>query len=304
MKFISLLSISSFALLLAACGGGGGESSSSPTSTPTFTSVSTAQGANVVKTIVNHSVGDPNTGPFTIAVGTETDFVTVTPSSLTSFTVNNNHGSTQTINAAGMLSGGIVDISSGATKTRIGGTQFTYTRFGTFLATLSNTNGLNSQYTERNGPFAMGTNYTANGITGTYANGGKAVGTLTMAGVGKVEVVCNVSIGLVVTGSTNQATLTLSSCDASGNAIPVSGTLRNTLGGGINSVTIPTPFTMTYTNGGTVTTVTGGSIGGARFMMSGPSADELVGSMTVNATASTGGINTSAIFNFAYGAKK
>jgi hypothetical protein len=185
---------------------------------------------------------------------------------------------------------------------KVGGTQFAYSRFGTYLSLISNTNGANSQYIERSAPysFAQVAN-PSNPTSATYASLGKAVGTLAISNVAKTEVQCDVGVAFTVVSLNKRADITLSNCVSNGVAFPVAGTYRIELSPGTVSNQIVSAASLTHVNptGPVNTPVVFNSFTGY-YLLGGPNAEEIVGSLTLSGAAT---VNT-ATFNMAFGVKK
>ena len=282
---------------MASCGGGGSDAPPAP-SIPTPVS---SQASLVGKTTVNHATGDQNnvTG---ITAAFETLSSIVTATSLSAYTINNNFGGSMFVQTSGISTPGIATIGAGAGVMKVGGSQFTYSRFGTYLSLVSNTNGTNSQYIERSAPYSLAQVTSSATLTNaTYATLGKAVGTLAISNVAKAEVQCDVSVAFSVIGATKRADITLSNCLNNAVSFPVAGTYRIELGSGTVSSQIVSAASLTHVNpvGPVNTTVTFVGFNGY-FLLGGPSGQEIVGSLSANGSSTT----NAATFNLAFGAKK
>jgi hypothetical protein len=289
LKTASALALS---LLLVACGGGGGGAAS--TTDTRSESVTTPLVTSSVTGVDTHYFGisDVNTVTSNL-VETAPNFSHV--NSLNDFTLNDSFGdstSQLTFNAAVVIPAPDIydgSTNNSATTFSIGGTTWSYARFGIFNNTVIT--GIN-QYTTRHTPFFAASVYSTEALSdATYATNGYVVGYRTLGGNGFEEMKCSVSAAY--THSSQELELTLSSCV------------------GKDSLVAPNPV-----NGGTGTirlNPAGISANGFSFLrwdplfqavnvlssgykLAGPEGQELVGAITLT----TGGD----LFTFAFGIKK
>ncbi len=292
MKCLKITSAIALCSLLVACGGGGGDSGSTvggggdsgstpPASATASLVTSSVKGLDVALT---YSGATPTAIVSSLVTQTPT-FTNV--NSLNAFALNDSYGDSTsqfTFNTAGISSGTFYDGSARADATAysIGGTTWSYARFGIF----KNAVGTNAQYTIRNTPFFVANVSSPVTLTdATYATGGLVAGVMSTQ-TSKAGIKCSVSAAY--TQSTQEVALTLSNClpEGSATSVPVSGTIRFN----------PNGFTFTnfsINNGVLLTTNTVNSYG---FKFGGPTGQELVGAVTLSGSAG--------YFTFAFGAKK
>lgn len=277
---------------LVACGGGGGgadptsqsgnSGSGGATSTPsTALTTSSVKGLDVALTYV----GTQLTAIVTSAVSQAPVFSSL--NSLDSFTLNDSFGDTTSqysFSSKGIASGNFMDssLNAGATVYSLGGTTWSYARFGIF----KNAVGLPSQYTIRHTPFFLANVSTPVTMTNaTYATNGLAAGVMSTT-TSKTAIKCNVIA--TYTQTTQEVVVTLSNCVKEGTttAVPVTGTV--VLGPGVAALN---NFTI---NDGTA--LTANNVLSTGYKFAGPTGQELVGAVTVSGLAG--------YFTFAFGAKK
>lgn len=291
MKSLKITSVIALSSLLVACGGGGGGGSSDPISDGS----GSGGGGGTTSILVTSSVKGLDatmTYSGTTLTAIAPSLVTQPPtfsnvSSLNAFTLNDSYGDSTSqfaFSTAGISSGGFYDgnANGGATAYSIGGTTWSYARFGIF----KNAVGTNAQYTIRNTPFFVAN--VSSGVVATdatYATNGLVVGVMSTS-TSKTGIKCSVSA--TYTQSSQEVLLSLSNCvkDGSGSAVPVTGTIGlSPTGFTLNSFTINDGVALTannvYSNG---------------YKFGGSAGQELVGAATVSGTAG--------YFTFAFGAKK
>lgn len=286
MKYLKIASVIALSSSLIACGGGGGGDPASANDTtgglPAAALVTgSVKGLDVALTYS----GSALTAITPSAVMQAPTFSSV--NSLNAFTLNDSYGDSTSqfaFSTAGVSSGNFYNGSTnaGATDYSVGGTTWSYTRFGIF----KNAVGTNTQYTIRNTPFFVANVWSGATLTdATYATSGLAAGVMSTS-TSKTGIKCSVSAAY--THSTQEVVLTLSNCvkDGDGVAVPVSGTI------GLN----PTGYTLSsFTiNDGVALTPSNVLSNGYKF--GGSTGQELVGAVTVSGTAG--------YFTFAFGAKK
>lgn len=289
MKSLKIASAVVLSSSLVACGGGGGGGDSALTTDPSV------GGAPSTAALVNSSVkgldvtltysGNTLTAINPSAVVQAPIFSNVT--SLSAFTLNDSYGdptSQYAFSTAGISSGDFYNVTTNgsATDYSIGGTTWTYARFGIF----KNAVGTNAQYTIRNTPFFVANVSSGATLTdATYATSGRAAGVMSTSTT-KTGIKCNMSAAY--TQSTQEVVLTLSNCimDSSTTAVPVSGTIGLTPTGGTFS-----GFTI---NDGVA--LTPSTVLSSGYKFGGPTGQELVGAATVS--------GPNGYFTFAFGAKK
>lgn len=280
VKSLKTASVIALSASLIACGGGGGGSDVALTSETTALVTSSVKGLDVALTYV----GSTPTAVVPTAVTQAPIFSSV--NSLSAFTLNDSYGdptSQFTFNTAGISSGTFYDGSNtSATVYSIGGTTWSYARFGIF----KNAVGTNTQYTIRHTPFFIANVSTPATLTSaTYATNGLAVGVMSTSTT-KTGIKCDVSAAY--THSSQEVLLTLSNCvkDVDGAPVAVTGTIGlNPTGFSLNSFSI---------NDGVILTTNDVLSKGYKF--GGATGQELVGAATVSGAAG--------YFTFAFGAKK
>ncbi len=229
---------------------------------------------------------------------------TALTSTTVSFTESGVTGS-QTVNSTGLTSPGVTSISSGGGYTTyLGGTTFSYSRFG--LTTYTSVNTSDAKILEdRIAPFYVSTVYPSfTPTTATYV--GKLTGNITVDSALLRFVVCDVSIAYTVTGSTSVMTPTVSKCvnAADSNALVgggvVSGSLTNSTTGTASTFS-PGSTALNYTDTGG-NTITVDNVTTLAYFIGGPNGEELVGSG--NAKDTLAGSGKTGIFSFSFGGKK
>lgn len=308
--FFKHTALISAALLLTACGGGGGGgSSASPASTGTnqYTILGT-----ITKATVGHALNDETTVS-SIAEGTEATTVNTFTNvvSVSKYTLSNSVNS-MNVDSSAFSSAGFASITSGQKNVKVGGTTWSYSRFGIFQDKQSNSNGLNTQFIVRTLPYATTQSYTsATPVSATYNTSGKAAGVYTTNNVDWHNFECSVSVAFSVTVATHQADVSLSSCvDAANNAItygtPGLVRLTKTLATGNFSNTNNPVFTATLGNAPAFTTQTlTSTTQSGRFLLGGPNADEMVGEIYIAGnTVTTSHGNKTSNMTLTFGVKK
>lgn len=289
MKSLQIASTIALSWLMVACGGGGGDTVSTTTSTggggatTTGLVTSSVKGLDVAMTYIG------STATATAIVPTP---VVQTPTfsdvnSLSLYTLNDASGDSTgqfTFSTTGVSSPGFYDSSmrAGATVFSLGGTTWSYSRFGIF----KNAVGTNTQYTIRSTPFFIADVAASPTLSdATYATNGLAVGMMSTSTT-KTDIKCNVAAAY--TQSSQVIVLTLSSClkQGDGAAVPVAGTISLTpTGATLNGFTINDAVLLTAS-----------SVISNGYKFGGPLGQELVGAVTLS--------GSSGYFTFAFGAKK
>lgn len=287
MKSLKIATAIALSSLLVACGGGGDAASTTDTTGGGGAAATSALMTSSVKGLdvaLTYS-GNTLTAITPSAVTQAPVFSNV--NSLSAFTLNDSYGDSTSqfaFSTTGVSSGNFYDGSSngGATDYSIGGTRWSYARFGIF----KNAVGTNAQYTIRNTPFFVANVSSGATLTNaTYATSGLAVGVMSTSTT-KTGLKCDVSAAY--TQSSQEVVLTLSNCvkDGDGSAVTVSGTI------GLN----PTGFTLSSFTINDGVALTANNVLSNGYKFGGSTGQELVGAVTVSGTAG--------YFTFAFGAKK
>lgn len=291
------------AITLSACGGGGSSSTTAGTGTnsgkngnTTIASVSTLTGVNGFK--VNYT---PNFASATAWTGTTTSPVAYTSSSsIDSFAVSDGaspaHSYSQS-GATGLSAGTFATLGA----TNLGGTTYTYARFGWLSGAVTETDGSTSAWYT---PFALTSTTPAATGNFSYAGTQQALVYLAANRSGTLSgssgyAYCDTSASYTATSKTLQ--LTLSNCTR-GVGFNISGGF--TLANGTGTTTIAAQQIQT---GATRQTMASATVDSGNFLLAGPNAEELVGAATIKGSIAlsngTGGSNP-AIFFVIFGGKK
>jgi hypothetical protein len=301
----------SAALLLTACGGGGG-GGDSPASTSTNQNNTSAVYGYITTTTVGHALNDEATIS-SIAEGTESTTANTMTNvvSVSKHTVSNSVNS-MNVDTSAFSSAGFANTTSGQKSLKTGGTTWNYSRFAVFQDRQSNSNGLNTQYIVRTFPYAITQPYaSAIPVSASYNTSGKAAGVYTTNNVDYHNFECSVSVAFSVTATTHQADVSLSNCvDIANNAVtygtPGVVRLTKTLATGQYANANNPVFTATLGNvaAGTTQTLTS-TLQSGHFVLGGPNAEELVGTIYIagNSVTTNHGTKTSNM-TLTFGAKK
>lgn len=306
MKSTKKISISILAamavMVLSACGGGGGGGSSGTTNSPsanssstTASSVTRLTGVNGFK--VNYT---PNFSSPTAWTGQITSPALYTDATgINSLAVADDAAPAHTYSqasATGSSSGTFLDLNG----TNVGGTTYTYARFGwLFGSTTETDNSTTAWYT----PFALAsttpTASTDRSYAGTqqalvYLEGDKSAG---VSGGISDYAQCDTSASYTASSRTLQ--LTLSNC-STGVSFNISGGLTLVNGTGTSTLAAQQPT-------GNLQTITSTAVDSGNFLLAGPNGEELVGAATIKgsiALANGTGSNKPALFFVIFGGKK
>jgi hypothetical protein len=307
MKFMHKNSISALTAMavmaLSACGGGGSSSTtasnsnnSNNNSSTTITSVSTLAGVNGFK--VNYT---PNFSSATAWTANITNPVTYSSSgSIDSFAVSDGASPANTYSqssAGGLTAGTFVSINA----TNVGGTTYSYSRFGWLSGAVTETDGSTSDWYT---PFALAS------ATAT------APGNLSYAGTQQALVYLEGNRSGTLSGPSGYA-----KCDTSATYTASSKTLQMTLSNCTAAVGFNISGGFSLSNGTGTTTMTAQRVLGSatpqtmrsttvdsgNFLLAGSNGEELVGAATIKGSIAlsngTGGSNP-AIFFVIFGGKK
>ena len=297
---ISILTVM-VAMALSACGGGGGSSGTtagtgSNGGNNTVATVSTLAGVNGFK--VNNASSIYSA---TDLAGAITSPVTYTSSgSINSFAVADGATPANTYSqssASGIPTGSFANIGA----TRLGGSTYTYARFGWLSGSVTETNGSTSDWYT---PFALASATPASPSNLTYAGTKQASVYLegdrsgNLSGVsGSAE--CDTSANY--TANTKTLKLTLSNCNAAV-GFNISGDLS--LSNGTGTTTIAAQQLPRDASDQTVKSTT---VESGNFLLAGANGEELVGAATIKGTIvlSNGTVGSNpAIFLVVFGGKK
>jgi hypothetical protein len=217
------------------------------------------------------------------------------------------------VDSSAFSSAGYASITSGQKNVKVGGTTWSYSRFGVYQDRQSNSNGLNTQYIVRTFPYAIAQPYaSATPVSASYNTSGKAAGVYTTNSVDWHNFECSVSVAFSVTVTTHQADVSLSSCVDAGNNAITYGTpglvrMTKTLATGQYANTNNPVFTATLGNpaGVNTTQTLTSTLQSGHFVLGGPNADEIVGTIFIggNSVTTSFGTRTSNM-TLTFGAKK
>lgn len=289
--------------LLTACGGGGGGGAPTPPnvsgSSLYETSLENGQRVNVT---VYHAAGN-EAAVGTVAFGGDlSSFSYGSSLSLSSYSIDNGTR-TYAVDTSAFFSPNLVALSANAGNQRVwvGGTAWTYARYGYFVDKTPNSDGMNTAYSLRNLPYTRYQRYySASAPNATYNQAGsKAIGTYVIGGTQSVTVICNISAAFTSPGGSQSSTdFTISGCD---NGITTTGYLRAAkTSPSVMSLSSIGTFSATGSNG--VFTPTAAAI---VYGLGGPNSEELVGTAVIDGNTLVGGVTTrQARFVLAFGAKK
>lgn len=298
--------------LLTACGGGGG-GGDSPAPAGTNQNNTSAVYGYITTTTVVHAFNN-EASVSSIAEGTEATTANTMTNvvSVSKYTLSNSVNS-MNVDSSAFSSAGFASITSGQKNVKVGGTTWSYSRFGVFQDRQSNSNGLNTQYIVRTFPYAITQPYaSATPVTASYNTGGKAAGVYTTNNVDWHDFECSVSVAFSVTAATQQADVSLSGCVDAGNNAIAYGTpglvrLTKTLATGSYSNTNNPVFTATLGNaaGANTTQTLTSTLQSGHFVLGGPNADEIVGTIYIAGTSVTTSFGTkTSNMTLTFGVKK
>ncbi len=295
MKSIQVASALALSSMLVACGGGGGTDPNQPNNGSSGSNGGAATAATttlVASTVVGVDIINLASTPTVFKAAHVYDGPTFSNiKSLSNFTLNDGTGrlgSQYEMNMTGVSAGTFYEGAANNENTSfsVGGTTWSYSRFGLFSSTgLTVVQGTSTRVT----PFFVANVFSpATLADATYANG-SAVGEL-VAGGHRTKIKCDASV-VYKRISIDGPVLTLSKClRLSNNGIPidvpVTGTIYLPIGGGYGHK----GFTIDGVGFPVV-------VGAGEVKFGGPTGEELVGAVTV------GELNKS-YFTFAFGAKK
>ena len=299
MKSVKIASAITLLSLLAACGGGGGGTTNGDTTDGSNAPSNTTFVSGIIKGLDARLV-------------TANNFLTITPSvvgetptmssvlSLDSFTIDDASGrsyaSYEYTGAGSSITSGTwftSSANSGDTRFDLGGTSWSYARFGLFR----NAPGPISDYTWRATPFYVA-NVSSDAVLtdATYANSGLAAAVFaTEMQYTKI----NCSASAVYNNSTKSVVVSLANCtylDPNNNLNSLSATATgnvtlNSSGSSTSNLVVATA----------IETFTTAQVDSSSLKLAGPSGQELVGVVTLSGTGST---NNPGYFTFVFGAKK
>lgn len=288
---------------LTACGGGGdGGGSSGTTNGPSAnggntnaSTVSKLTGVNGFK--VNYT---PNFTNPTAWTGGVTSPITYTSSTdISSFAVADSATPAHTYSqagATGIRAGQFASING----TNLGGTTYTYSRFGWLSGSVTQTDGSNTYWYT---PFALASTTPTSPTNLSYAGMQQALVYLEgdkSAGVsGGISGYATCDTSATYTAISKTLKLTLSNC-TTGVSFNISGDLTLANGTGTTTLTAQQPT-------GNLQTITSTTVDSGNFLLAGPNGEELVGAATIKGsialTDGTGG-NRPAIALIVFGGKK
>ena len=299
MKSLKIASALALSSLLVACGGGGGGGGGDETTGGNNATSNTAFVSGIIKGIDTRLV-------------TANSFVTITPSvvaetpamlsvlSLDSFVINDasgrNYASYAYTGAGSSITSATWFTSSennGDTRLDLGGTSWSYARFGLFR----NAPGPIGDYTWRATPFYVA-NVSSDAVLtdATYSNSGLAAAVFaTEMQYTKI----NCSASAAYNNSTKSVIISLANCkypDPSNNLNTLSATATGTVT--LNSSGSSTSNLVIATATEVLTTA---QVDSSSFKLGGPSGEELVGVVTLSGSGST---NNAGYFSFVFGGKK
>jgi hypothetical protein len=303
MRALPTLALVSFMFLTACGGGGGGDSSSSsaPTTTPyVYTSVNRM----MTKTTVTHATGNESS-PTAMTFTEETILNYGSPIDLSNYLLDNGTHSLM-VASNGITAATLATLSANAGNqaVKLGGSTWSYSRYGLFIDKTPNSNGLNTQFIVRNMPYVRYLRYNSAVFTNATYNkaGSMAVGnfltdTVTDA-TNWATVTCNVSIAASSTGGeATSIDVTLSACN---NNIVTTGYLRLTKAK-IDGIAGASLGTFGATSNGNVFTPT---FAQGFYGVAGPNSEDLVGHVVVRGTTLVSGVPRTTDFTLAFGARK
>jgi hypothetical protein len=296
---ISILTVM-VAMALSACGGGGSSGTTAGTGTNggnnTTDTVSTIAGVNGFKVNYASSISSS-----TDLAGAITSPVTYTSSgSINGFAVADGATPANTYaqsTASGIAAGSFAKIGA----TTLGGSTYTYSRFGWLSGSITETDGSTSAWYT---PFALASTTPASPSNHTYAGTQQALVYLQANKSGALSgssgyATCDTSANYAANSKTLQ--LTLSNC-TTGVAFNISGDLS--LSNGTGTTTLKA---QQIPRGASDQTVKSTSVDSGNFLLAGVNGEELVGAATIKGSiALTNGTGPSnpAIFLVIFGGKK
>lgn len=306
MHKLNALFVASLVALTACGGGGGGGGSSSSSSTSGSTSSSdasstvfTSSNGGRVNTTVTHAANNESSTS-NVSFVDDTSSSSYGSSTMLSAYLLDNGTNTYSVSSSGIISTNLATLSSGNKQVRLGGSAWSYSRYGLFIDKTPNSNSLNTQYIVRHMPYVRYQRYNTAVFTNATYNqvGSMAVGAFVVDGTRWATVTCNVSVAATSTGGeATSIDITLSSCDS---GIVTTGSLRMTKAtlSGTSNASINN-FGAT-SNGDTFTP----SFARGFYGVAGPNSEDLVGEIIVNGTTSVSGVARATRFTFAFGGRK
>jgi hypothetical protein len=293
LKIASAIALSS---LLVACGGGGGGNETTggnnATSSTTFVS-------GIIKGLDTRLVTANNNLTITPSVVAEAPAMS-SVLSLDSFTIDDasgrNYASYAYTGAGSSITSATWFTSTannGDTRFDLGGTSWSYARFGLFR----NAPGPLSDYTWRATPFYVA-NVSSDAVLtdATYVSGGLSAGIFATE-MQFTKINCSASASY--NNLTKSVTISLATCtypDPSNNLNTLNATVTGTVA--LNSTGSSATNLVVAT---AIETFTAAQVTSSSFKFGGPNGEELVGIATLSGTGST---NNSGYFTFVFGAKK
>lgn len=291
------------AAALSACGGGGSSGTTDSTSSTngsstnsTTASVSTLTGVNGFK--VNYTPNFTNATGWTGQVSSPITYTSA--SSIDSFALADGATPANTYSqsgASGLSAGTFVTIG----QTNLGGTTYTYSRFGWLAGSVTETNNSTTTWYT---PFVLVSSTPATPPDLSYVGTQQALvyqqadrnGSLSgVSGYAK----CDTSASYTASSKTVQ--LTLSNC-STGVGYTISGGV--TLSNGMGTSTLSAQQNIT---GAAQQTMTSASVDSGKFLLAGPNGEELVGAATIKGTMALSngtGSSNPGIFLVVFGGKK
>jgi hypothetical protein len=301
---IALTYMLSSSVFIVACGGGG---SSTPPTTPVASPTGTlTTGTSLLGKNTRTYTDGTHTTLTSLSSNLGSSFPTVTSSALTSIGLTFSDANTgvsgaQTISTVGISTPGVFSASSGNYINQIGGTNYTYSRFGYSELASSDLNN-NAILYDSIAPFHVAnvfSSYTP--VSATYT--GKLAGNFIINSSSKTRVVCDASV-VYTAGTPRIMQPTISNCtDSNATAFVASGSLSSSLNGNSLSLSIAAATKLRFTNSQSVE-MTAISVNSLDFLIGGPNGEELVGSGSVLGQATVAGSPVNGIFVFAFGGKK
>jgi hypothetical protein len=284
--------------LLTACGGGG--SSPSATSTPT-TTVHTSSNGDRTTTTVTHALNNESSVSAISFAGDSSNFSYGSQTDLSNYVLDNGTH-TFAVSSSGITSTNLATLSANAGNQQVllGGSAWSYARYGLMVDKTPNSNNLNTQYVIRHMPYVRYLRHPSAVFTNATYNltGSKAVGGFLVSSNRWATVTCDVSVAATSTGGESTSIdITLSACD---NGIATTGYLRLTKSTitGLASASLGT-FGAT-SNGNTFTP----SVPQGFYGVAGPNSEDLVGHIVVHGSTLVSGVALPTRFTLAFGARK
>jgi len=289
--------------LLSACGNGGGGSGAPAQPDVGASSLYThnlENGLRITTTVTHAFNAEATITGITTALDASA-FSYGSSLSLSSYTLDNGTN-TFAVDTSAFFSANPVALSANAgnQQVRVGGTTWTYSRFGFFVDKTPNSNLLNTQYLLRNLPYNRYQRYnSATAANATYNQAGsKVIGTYVTENTATTTFTCNISAAFTATGPGQSSTdFTLSGCD---NGITTTGYLRAAKSS-VSTMSLNSIGTFSATNPDGVFTPTSVNF---HYGLGGPNSEEMVGFAVVYGTTLVGAVARQTQISFAFGAKK